>query len=240
MTDIKAILFDSGKVLNSPATGNWFLPPDFFQYVDREKFERIPLWRRKRAFCNAGKILDSQLSVQTLDQEVPLFQAYYRAFFRTLPELYISEADRGKIAENLVYCPNKYRFYPDALEVLHQLKDTYRLAVVSDAWPSLANVFEEAGLKNYFSSFVISSVLGTSKPDPVMYRTSLEELGIEASKAIFIDDSVKNCIGAKKLGIHPVLLCRDKTKAAMLRVAGSAIGLKVISNLYQVPNIIKE
>lgn len=31
---IKAILFDSGNVLNYPRTGNWFIPPNFYRYID--------------------------------------------------------------------------------------------------------------------------------------------------------------------------------------------------------------
>ncbi len=41
MSKIKAILFDSGKVLNEPATGHWFITPNFWKYVDKDKFENI-------------------------------------------------------------------------------------------------------------------------------------------------------------------------------------------------------
>lgn len=81
--------------------------------------------------------------------------------------------------------------------------------MVSDAWPSLENVFIKAGLRDYFSSFVISSKLGITKPNKQMYMTALEELNVLPEEAIFIDDSIKNCDGAKDLGIKTFLLCRD-------------------------------
>ena len=40
-SEIKGILFDSGRVLNEPSTGNWFISPKFFEYVDRKKYISI-------------------------------------------------------------------------------------------------------------------------------------------------------------------------------------------------------
>lgn len=74
---------------------------------------------------------------------------------------------------------------------------------------SLENVFIKAGFRDYFSSFVISSKLGITKPHEQMYRTALDEIKVFPEEAIFIDDSIKNCDGAKALGIKTLLLCRD-------------------------------
>lgn len=90
------------------------------------------------------------------------------------------------------------------------LSEKYPLAIVSDAWPSLKMVFEEAKMKAYFSSFIISSIIGVTKPDKLMYQTALNELGVNPNQAIFIDDNLRNCLGAKAIGIQVILLCRDK------------------------------
>lgn len=42
-----------------------------------------------------------------------------------------------------------------------------------------------------------------------MYKIALDELNVKAEEAIFIDDSIKNCDGAKKIGIKSFVLCRD-------------------------------
>jgi putative hydrolase of the HAD superfamily len=47
------------------------------------------------------------------------------------------------------------------------------------------------------------------KPNELMYRTALDELGVSADEAMFVDDNIRNCDAAKKLGIKTVLLCRD-------------------------------
>jgi len=95
------------------------------------------------------------------------------------------------------------------METIQELSKNYKLAVVSDAWPSLENVFRQAGLRNYFSSFIISSQKGITKPNELMYKSALDELNVSSEEAIFIDDSIKNCDGANKLGIKSFLLCRD-------------------------------
>lgn len=41
MSQIKAVLFDSGRVLNGPASGHWFITPNFFDYVEKKAFVRI-------------------------------------------------------------------------------------------------------------------------------------------------------------------------------------------------------
>jgi putative hydrolase of the HAD superfamily len=39
--NIKAILFDSGRVLNHPRTGNWFILPSFNKIVDIKAFQQL-------------------------------------------------------------------------------------------------------------------------------------------------------------------------------------------------------
>ena len=112
------------------------------------------------------------------------------------------------IAVDLVYNYNKYSFYKDVFKLIPKLCEKYKLAVVSDAWPSLENVFRKANLRDYFSSFVISSVKGVTKPNELMYKIALNELNVSPKQAIFIDDSIKNCDGAIKLGINSFVLCR--------------------------------
>lgn len=53
--------------------------------------------------------------------------------------------------------------------------------MVSDAWPSLENVFRKAGLRDCFSSFVISSIKGIRKPHELMYKAALKELGVKSN-----------------------------------------------------------
>lgn len=206
---IKAILFDSGRVLNRPATGHWFITPGFFTFVNRKKFNSIPLPKRNTAFNKAGEYISKQSLILDENEEYEHFLEYYRIFSRHLPELQLTSEEVQVIAIDYVYNYNKYTFFNDAMNLIPDLSSSYKLAVVSDAWPSLEGVFKNAGLRDYFSSFVISSKKGILKPHKLMYKTALDELGILPEEAVFVDDNIKNCIGAMNVGINSYLLCRD-------------------------------
>lgn len=207
---IKAILFDSGRVLNYPASGNWFVTPKFFEYVNENVFNEIDDMDKYKAFKNGLNYIDENRTIKTRDEEYYHFVKFYEIFSKELPMLNLSHDKIESLAKDLVYNNNKYTFYDDGLEILPKLYNLYKLGIVSDAWPSLVNVYEEASLKHYFSTFIVSSIHGILKPDSRMFTLALEDLNIQPSQAIFIDDNYKNCEGAAKVGITPILLNREK------------------------------
>ena len=95
----------------------------------------------------------------------------------------------------------KNRFYDDAKINISELADKYKMAIVSDAWPSLRSVFDHNDFVKYFSSFVISCEMGTLKPDLRMYLEAVNQLCLNCNKVVFIDDRVRNCDGANNAGI---------------------------------------
>lgn len=206
----KAILFDSGKVLNSSASGHWFISPNFWKYVDESKFKKISAKKINHAFYEAQSYIMSIPLITTKEDEYMHFIKFYEILASFLLDLNIKQEQIEFLAKDIVYNSSKYVFYEDALSVLSKLRGYYKFAIISDAWPSLIDVYKDNGLYTYFDSFVISSMIGVTKPDKKMYLTALEELHITAEDAVFVDDNVTNCIGAMKLGIHGILLCRNR------------------------------
>jgi putative hydrolase of the HAD superfamily len=52
---------------------------------------------------------------------------------------------------------------------------------------------------------IISAEVGLGKPDPRIYHLAVEQLGVKAEQAVFLDDMQRNIVGAKQvgmLGIH--------------------------------------
>lgn len=236
--NIKAILFDSGRVLNGPVTGHWFITPNFWEYVNKDVFDSLDKSKIASAFAEADKYIITQKLMTTKDEEYKHFVKFYEIFSLRLPELQLYSETIENIARDLVFNPEKYVFYDDALSVIPELKDKCKLAIVSDAWPSLLDVYEENNMTSYFDSIVISSFLGTSKPDSKMYNTALEELDVKPEEAIFIDDSLKNCIGAIEVGINAVLLCRNKQVYIREKIKSVGKKYRVINNLHQLYKII--
>lgn len=208
--NLKAILFDSGRVLNDPKTGNWFIPPNFYKYVDRNKLRLLNRNVIEIAFNKALQYLNQKNFILTETEEFEHFTEFYRIIANELPVLELNNTSIVEIAKDTVYNDEKFLFHEDVFEIIPQLSKNYKLGVVSDTWPSLERVFRNAGLRDYFSTFVMSSLIGVIKPNELMFNTALSELNIKPEEALFIDDSIKNVEGASKLGIESILMIRDK------------------------------
>ncbi len=206
--NIKAILFDSGRVLNRPRTGHWFMPPKFFEYVDKNKFESLDIALVENAFSKGDNYFHQHPVILTEIEELEHFIEFYNIFSKELPDLELSAEYVFKIANDTVYNDSKFEFFEDVFEVIPRLCQNYKLGVVSDTWPSLERVFKNIGLREYFSTFVMSSMLGVLKPHELMFNTALYQLNIKPEETIFIDDNIANVKAAIKLGMQGVVILR--------------------------------
>lgn len=229
--NLKAILFDSGRVLNDPRTGNWFVPPNFHRYVDKNKFELLDEKLVQVAFYKAMKFLEAKSIILTEEEEFEHFIEFYKVLSNELPDLELNETHIVEIARDTVFNDEKFLFYQDVFEVIPKLSKSYKLGVVSDTWPSLERVFKNAGLREYFSTFVMSSKIGVIKPNELMFNNALSELNINPEEAIFVDDNIKNVEGAAKLGMEGILMLRDEN----LKVGTE---YKTISNLKELLSLL--
>lgn len=113
------------------------------------------------------------------------------------------------------------------------MSKSYKLGIVSDAWPSLEDVYTHAGLREYFSTFILSSVIGVRKPDLRMFEAALNDLGVTPREVVFVDDHRENCDSARRLGMGTVLLCRDGAEYFFHRL--TCRSHKVIRSLKELP-----
>jgi putative hydrolase of the HAD superfamily len=81
----------------------------------------------------------------------------------------------------------------------------YKLAVLSNAPAGLIRWLDEWGLLELFDTVFCSGDEGVKKPDPAAFEITLERLGVEPEKAVFIDDTMKHIKAARALGIHGIL-----------------------------------
>jgi len=51
----------------------------------------------------------------------------------------------------------------------------------------------------------LSYEVGATKPDPSMYRTAVDTVGVDAAECLFIDDLQKNVDGAKAAGLQAIV-----------------------------------
>lgn len=211
MKNVKAILFDSGRTLNVPRTGHWFITPNFIKIIEKEGFvysdEQLDEAMQK-AYDHISKIL----VVKTEEEEYEMFKEFYEIVLKELNYPDISDEIIDLLARDNVYNDDKFFFFEDVEQSLKILKEKYLLGVVSDTWPSLERVFINKDLRKYFSTFVMSSVHGSYKAEKVLFEIAMKELGITPEEAIFVDDSESNLKAAEEFGMIPILIDVYDTK----------------------------
>jgi putative hydrolase of the HAD superfamily len=103
---------------------------------------------------------------------------------------------------------------PDAVEGIRQaleiLAGRYKLCVVSDALVSpgrvLRGMLRRHGLEDYFQGFVFSDEIECSKPDPRIFYSAAEQLGVDLTAMVHIGDRDHNDVkGPQALGMKAVL-----------------------------------
>ena len=73
------------------------------------------------------------------------------------------------------------------------------------------------GLGKYLDAVVISRDLGIRKPDPEIFKFTLENLGIESHEAIHVGDSLEEDVeGAKNAGMKAMWLKRSNKEMNVL------------------------
>jgi putative hydrolase of the HAD superfamily len=99
---------------------------------------------------------------------------------------------------------------PEVPEVLTTLRQTHRLALVSnfDHPPHVLRVLRQHDLERYFQSIVISGDVGVRKPDPRIFERAYAETGAGAAEAIYVGDSNEDVGAARAAGMRMVRVRR--------------------------------
>jgi HAD superfamily hydrolase (TIGR01509 family) len=108
-----------------------------------------------------------------------------------------------------VHLANGVHLYDDALPVLASLRERgVKTALVSNCSHSTQPVVERLELESAFDRVILSFEVGAMKPDPAIYRATVEQLGIPAERAVFVDDQPQYCDGATAIGLDACLILR--------------------------------
>jgi putative hydrolase of the HAD superfamily len=184
VTRIKAVIFDFGRVISSQKPDSLF-----------------------RAYED-----DLGLAPETINQIMFESQAWRDAligrssaedfWYRIGPALGL--ASRQKIDDF------RKRYHADesidrgVLSLMRQLHGRYKLAVLSNSPPGLAQWLSDWGILDLFDVVYCSGDEGMVKPQPAVYNSTLRRLGISPHQAVFIDDTIGHVKAANSLGIHGI------------------------------------
>jgi HAD superfamily hydrolase (TIGR01509 family) len=136
------------------------------------------------------------------------------SFARTLTALG-REPEPGLLADllrrNDEYVRTYSLLFDDTVPFLNWLRSEGVLtALVSNCADSTRPQLEHLGVIPLVDAVVLSCEVGSMKPYPEIYATALEELGVAAVDAVFIDDQPAFCVGAEAMGIRPIQIARHE------------------------------
>lgn len=205
----KAVLFDAAGVLTAPF-GFDLVEDALAAGANAEVLMDVLLPIFSSHSPDAGA---SQVGNQLERGEVSLEQ-----FFESLGDV------RPDI--ELVIDPIKPTFFGDRWtanpvmqDFVHEVHEAgYRTALVSNnvrEWQATWDRVVPASLP--FDVRVYSWQLGARKPEPAMYQHALNELGVAATDALFIDDFPAMAQGARELGMTAIDFVDDDSAIAEAR-----------------------
>lgn len=129
------------------------------------------------------KLSGSSLSLEEIKQR---YFDFFKQLFATVDYLSIFRGDIHKIID---------------FAKQHGIK----LAVVSISHLAhIQNILTQCDIIQYFDLIVSGEQFERSKPDPTIYRYTLEKLGVQAKNAVAIEDSFFGIQAAKAAGISVI------------------------------------
>jgi HAD superfamily hydrolase (TIGR01509 family) len=88
------------------------------------------------------------------------------------------------------------------LDYVRTLHESYKTGLLSNAFDDLRQIITERWhFEDAFDDMIISAEVGLVKPDARIFHLAVEQLGVEASHAVFVDDMQRNIEGAKNVGL---------------------------------------
>jgi HAD superfamily hydrolase (TIGR01509 family) len=106
-------------------------------------------------------------------------------------------------------------------------------ALVSNCADTTRAQLEYLGIVPLVDAVILSCEVGSMKPYPEIYVTALDELGVAAVDAVFIDDQPTYCVGAEAVGIRPIQIARGEANGYV-----SQWNFPVVHSLFDVQSLL--
>lgn len=205
MNRYKAVFFDRDNTMTHAKEETKLLRNELIEGWSHKEI-KLDYYRTMDLFKKAGY---PQNGLKSVDEEVQFWKRYYKQLLREegIEEDKLDE--KSELIFSKVWLKDR-ELFSDVLDVLEYLKNNnYKMGVISDTSPSLELTLTSLGIGRYFDCFICSDIVGVMKPDPKIYKTALDVLGVKAKESIYVDDYDKEADGARNLGFMSFHLCRD-------------------------------
>jgi putative hydrolase of the HAD superfamily len=185
---ILAVVFDlGGVVLDSPL--------EVFLHYEREL--GIPPKTVNRLIVAAG----AAGAWSRLERGELTMLQFYEAFDREMAGHGLSVSGAAIMAR----LASATAIRPQALAAIRTLRTSGRkVAALTNNWVNEDQDSKMDALRAEFDVFIESTRVGLRKPDPRIYQLVCQELGVEPTQAVFLDDIGHNLKAARALGFTTI------------------------------------
>ena len=91
------------------------------------------------------------------------------------------------------------------VEYIRCLRGSFHMGLISNAWSGLRDFLAKGKLLDLFDTVVISAEVRAVKPSAKIYQIALEQAGVGADEAVFVDDVPENISACQKVGMTGIL-----------------------------------
>ncbi len=214
---IRAVLFDlGGTLVDYHDYAHWCdLARRLFVPVDEEELAH--------AFHEVERETDTR--------DRPSYTEFWRTTLERAAGRPVDPPTARRYIDLLQKHPGFNRLYSDSRRCLETLRAGHRrLAVVSNSSSEarVRAILHETEILPYFERVVSSGTEGVEKPDPEIFRRTLQRMELPAAEALYVGNlAFTDATAAREAGLHGVWLNRDGT--------GMGLDPPEITSLLEVP-----
>jgi len=162
-----------------------------------------------KAFFDAYTIHNTRLWGLYRENQITKDELKDTRFLMTLKEFGIDDKNLATtLSDEYTYrSPRKGLLFPGTIEMLEQLKDRFKLHIITNGFEEIQHVkLEFAGLTKYFECLIISEEAGSKKPDAGIFYYAMKKAGAKAEESLMIGDDLDvDIIGARAVGMDTLL-----------------------------------
>ena len=147
--------------------------------------------------------------VDTLEKEDAIWIRWYRAVLESLG-VQNKDLSHAEVLYREYPIHSMHTLYPETLRTLMYLrKQGYKTGVISNTFASLELSIQHLGISRYFDSCTASHIIHAKKPDPAIFRSAADSLGVESNRCVFVDDMKRIADGGRDFGFTSFHLDRS-------------------------------
>jgi HAD superfamily hydrolase (TIGR01549 family) len=130
--------------------------------------------------------------------------------------------------------------FPDVVPAVEAMRAAgLRLAVISNFVWGGPELIHDLELARHFEVLVVSARVGFQKPHQGIFEHALSAMGVTADRAVHVGDSYKgDVLGARRVGITPVLIDRSSDDPARVRQEHGDPEMTVVRDLFELLDVL--